>query len=95
MLRSERLCRGELNSVANKDPDLKSGRLTLDDRGRSTWEWRVDRGTFSPQIDTQRLKQLQEEAGRSRQIILRRLPASILPCADSAASGTEEAQNTG
>jgi hypothetical protein len=45
-----------------KDPDPKSGRVVFDDRGRSTWEWRLDTGTFSREIDTQRLRQLQEEA---------------------------------
>ncbi len=50
-------------TMTNKDPDLKSGRAAFDDRGQSTWEWRVDTGTFSRQIDTQRLKQIQEQAG--------------------------------
>src|ERR1700733_10432861 len=45
-----------------KEPDSKSGRVAFDDRGRSTWEWRVDTGTFSRDIDTQQLEQLQEEA---------------------------------
>jgi hypothetical protein len=40
----------------------KSGRVAFDERGRSTWEWRVDTDTFSREIDTQRLRQLQEEA---------------------------------
>ena len=46
----------------SKGPEAKSGRVTFDERGRSTWEWRLDTGTFSPDIDTQRLKQLQDEA---------------------------------
>src|ERR1700730_1049064 len=45
-----------------KDPDPKSGRVAFDDRGRSTWEWRVGTGTFSRDIDTHRLRQLQEGA---------------------------------
>lgn len=45
-----------------KDPDPKSGRVAFDDRGQSTWEWRLDTGTFSRDIDTHRLRQLQEEA---------------------------------
>jgi hypothetical protein len=40
----------------------KSGRAAFDDRGCSTWEWRIDTGTFSRDIDTHRLRQLQEEA---------------------------------
>jgi hypothetical protein len=45
----------------SKEPDTKSGRVAFDERGSSTWEWRVDTGTFSRDIDTQRLRQLQEE----------------------------------
>jgi hypothetical protein len=45
-----------------KDPDPKSGRVAFDDRGCSTWEWRLDTGTFSRDIDTHRLRQLQEDA---------------------------------
>jgi hypothetical protein len=38
-----------------KESDLKSGRVAFDERGMPTWEWRVDTGTFSRNIDTQRL----------------------------------------
>jgi len=62
-----------------KDPDTKSGRVSFDDRGQSTWEWRVDEGTFSRQIDTQRLKQLQEEAGVSLKEEAPAAPAGINP----------------
>jgi hypothetical protein len=40
----------------------KSGRVAFNDNGSSEWEWRTDTGNFSREIDTQRLKQLQEEA---------------------------------
>lgn len=44
-------------------PDTEpSGRIAFDDRGNATWEWRTDTGTFSREIDTQRLKALQEAA---------------------------------
>lgn len=47
-----------------KKPDAEpSGRIAFDDRGYATWEWRTDTGTFSREIDTQRLKALQEAAG--------------------------------
>jgi hypothetical protein len=45
---------------ANKDS--KSGRVSFDDRGQPVWEWRVDTGTFSSDIDTQQLRQIQDEA---------------------------------
>jgi hypothetical protein len=56
-----------------KESDLKSGRVAFDERGMPTWEWRVDTGTFSRDIDTQRLRQLQEEAAVS----LEGVPAPI------------------
>src|SRR5689334_16030269 len=37
-------------------PQKPTGRIASDDRGNSTWEWRLDTGTFSRKIDTQRLK---------------------------------------
>ena len=44
-----------------KKPDTEpTGRITFDERGNATWEWRTDTGTFSREIDTQRLKALQE-----------------------------------
>lgn|SRR5579872_958568 len=44
-----------------KKPEIEpSGRIAFDDRGNATWEWRTDTGTFSREIDTQRLKALQE-----------------------------------
>jgi hypothetical protein len=45
-----------------KESEPKSGRVAFDERGMPTWEWRIDTGTFSRDIDTQRLRQLQEEA---------------------------------
>jgi hypothetical protein len=45
-----------------KEPEPKSGRVAFDERGMPTWEWRVDTGTFSRDIDTQRIRQLQEDA---------------------------------
>jgi len=48
-----------------KKPDTEpSGRIAFDDRGNATWEWRTDTGTFSREIDTQRLKALQEAAAK-------------------------------
>ena len=46
----------------SKKPDLKSGRVTHDDRGQPVWEWRVDTGVFSRDVDTKQVRQLQEDA---------------------------------
>jgi|SRR3977135_3465337 hypothetical protein len=53
---------GNTHESADEATKAKSGRVAFDDRGCSTWEWRLDTGTFSRDIDTHRLKQLQEEA---------------------------------
>jgi hypothetical protein len=46
-----------------KKPDGKpSGRIAFDDRGNATWEWQTDTGTFTREIDTKRMKALQESA---------------------------------
>jgi hypothetical protein len=45
---------------SKQDPNEPSGRITFDDRGNALWEWRTDTGTFSSDVDTQRVKALQE-----------------------------------
>jgi hypothetical protein len=57
----------------------KSGRVAFDERGRSTWEWRVDADTFSRAIDTQRLRQLQEEAAVTLEEEARATPGGSIP----------------
>jgi hypothetical protein len=46
----------------SKKPDPKSGRVVFDERGQPVWEWRVDTGEFSRDVDTQQVRQLQEDA---------------------------------
>ena len=46
--------------MSNK-PDPKSGRVAYDDRGQPVWEWRVDTGVFSRDVDTQRMRQIQDD----------------------------------
>jgi hypothetical protein len=47
----------------SKKPDpTKSGRVAYDERGQPVWEWRVDTGVFSRDVDTKQVRQLQEEA---------------------------------
>jgi hypothetical protein len=46
----------------SKKPDPKSGRVAYDDRGQPVWEWRVDTGVFSRDVDTKRMLQIQEDA---------------------------------
>jgi hypothetical protein len=46
----------------SKKPDSKSGRVSFDERGKSVWEWRVDTGVFSSDVDTKQLRKIQDEA---------------------------------
>jgi hypothetical protein len=46
----------------SKKPDAQSGRVAFDDRGQPVWEWRVDTGVFSRDVDTKQVRQLQEDA---------------------------------
>jgi hypothetical protein len=73
-----------------KDPDPKSGRVAFDERGRSTWEWRLDTGTFSKDIDTQRLRQLQEEASAALSEEPAQPPAGFDPYSTTAGSAPAE-----
>jgi hypothetical protein len=44
---------------AAETPDRKrSGRATFDERGNSVWEWQLDTGVYSRDVNTQRLKKL-------------------------------------
>ncbi len=44
-----------------KQTELPSGRVVIDDRGNSVWEWRNADGTYSRITDTQRLRTLEIE----------------------------------
>lgn len=43
----------------DEDP-VPTGRIRFDERGNALFEWRTDTGTFTSDIDTQRVKALQE-----------------------------------
>jgi hypothetical protein len=47
--------------VSKKPEDAKSGRVTFDERGQSVWEWRVDTDEYSSDVDTNTVRQIQEE----------------------------------
>lgn len=52
-----------MSKQSKKDPNAPAGRVGFDDRGNAVWEWRSDTGTFRFDIDTARVKALQEAAG--------------------------------
>ncbi len=46
----------------SRNPDPKSGRVAYDERGQPVWEWRVDTGVFSRDVDTKQMRRIQEDA---------------------------------
>jgi hypothetical protein len=44
----------------NDSQPATSGRIAFDDRGKPVWEWRTDTGTFKADIDTKRVRALQD-----------------------------------
>jgi hypothetical protein len=50
-------------SVSKKPDDAedKSGRVTFDERGQPVWQWRVDTGEYRSDVDTMKVRQIQEE----------------------------------
>lgn len=56
---------GDRNDPSKRDSttpdpgdDQRSGRITYDERGNSVWEWKLETGVYSRDINTQRLKKL-------------------------------------
>jgi hypothetical protein len=45
-----------------KKPNTQSGRVAYDERGQPVWEWRVDTGVFTRDVDTRQMRKIQEEA---------------------------------
>ena len=52
----------------SKKPDpTQSGRVAYDERGQPVWEWRVDTGVFSRDVDTKQVRQIQDDASTKLQ----------------------------
>ncbi len=45
------------------DSQHPSGRIAFDERGNARWEWRTETGSFKSDIDTQKVRALQESTG--------------------------------
>jgi len=48
---------------AKPKSQLPTGRIGFDDRGNAVWEWRTENGAFEKDVDTQRVKALQDSTG--------------------------------
>jgi hypothetical protein len=49
----------------SKKSDARSGRVAYDERGQPVWEWRVDTGVFTLDVDTRQMRKIQEEAAEN------------------------------
>lgn len=53
---------------AKPKSQLPSGRIGFDDRGNAVWEWRTETGEYQTDIDTQKVKAIQDSSGDSLSI---------------------------
>jgi hypothetical protein len=51
----------------SKKMNAQSGRVAYDERGQPVWEWRVDTGVFTRDVDTRQMRKIQEEAAAELQ----------------------------
>ena len=50
---------------AKPKSQLPSGRVGFDDRGNAVWEWRTDNGAYKTDVDTQKVRAIQDSTGDS------------------------------
>jgi len=46
----------------SKKSTAQSGRVAYDERGQPVWEWRVDTGVFTRDVDTRQMRKIKDEA---------------------------------
>jgi hypothetical protein len=51
----------------SKKMNAQSGRVAYDERGQPVWEWRVDTGVFTRDVDTRQMRKIQEAAAANLQ----------------------------
>jgi hypothetical protein len=56
-------CRSELSM--SKKSNAQSGRIAYDESGQPVWEWRVDTGVFTRDVDTRKMRTVERDAASS------------------------------
>jgi len=51
----------------SKKMNAQSGRVAYDERGQPVWEWRVDTGVFTRDVDTRQMRKIQDDAAAKLQ----------------------------
>ena len=83
-----------MNDPKDKDPkadsgryatpgEKRSGRVGFDDRGNSVWEWQLETGVYSRDVNTQRLKKLDLDELSIADTAINKNPAGLTPEAKS------------
>ena len=67
-----------MSKTSKFDPQHPSGRIAFDDRGNARWEWRTETGNFKADIDTHKVRALQESTDET----LGATQASSIPSCD-------------
>ena len=79
-----------MNDPKDKDPkadsgryatpgERRSGRVGFDDRGNSVWEWQLETGVYSRDVNTQRLKKLDLDELSIADTAINKNPAGLTP----------------
>ena len=49
----------------SKKSNAQSGRIAYDENGQPVWEWRVDTGVFTRDVDTRKMRTVERDAASS------------------------------
>jgi hypothetical protein len=49
----------------SKKSNAQSGRIAYDESGQPVWEWRVDTGVFTRDVDTRKMRKVERDAASS------------------------------
>lgn len=59
--------------------EKRSGRVGFDDRGNSVWEWQLETGVYSRDVNTQRLKKLDLDELSIADTAIHKKPTGLTP----------------
>lgn len=75
----ERKAPVEAPEVEAPEERKRSGRVTFDDRGNSVWEWQLDTGVYTKDVNTQKLRKLDLDELSIADTSIQKRPAGLQP----------------